>query len=71
MHCDRFAGFLVNDEDNAAIERHNRPQLVCDQRDCVVHVERGADRLGDLMQCEDFTLSFRDRTEAGGIIRST
>ncbi len=39
MRGDRFSGLLVDHEDDASVERHDRSQLVRDQSDCVVEIQ--------------------------------
>ena len=65
MRRDRFAGWIVNEIDHTRIERHDRAQLVGDERNGVAEIERRTDRLRDLVEGENFSLRFTDRTETG------
>ena len=60
MHGDSFPGPIVNDKDNTRVEGHDRAQFVGYQRDGVVHVQRGTNCLGDLVERKHLPLGLSD-----------
>src|SRR5207237_8585981 len=69
VYGDGLTRTVVDHKNDAGVERHNRAQLIRDERNGIIHVERRTDGLRDLVKRENLTLGLGDRAEAEAFIR--